>query len=145
MSRRLAHAARRWDYMYTATGAVLEENIWVFERGKTKSWRPFLVVALKTQAYRINHSNPRKNAPCITVCWFYYCILLLYEKIWGRARLRFEGGQLSPPFLNVKPCLDSQKFYLETLNIALKDGFFSIIHPQITIAGFPRGMAQSLH
>jgi len=51
--------------------------------GKTKKLTTFLVVALKTienidQNYQISHSiNPPRNAPCISVCWFYYCILLL--------------------------------------------------------------------
>jgi len=62
-----------YGHYRSVSGAVLEENI----GGKTKKLTTFLVVALKTQANQINHSNPPKNAPCITVCWFYYCILPL--------------------------------------------------------------------
>ena len=42
--------------------------------GKTKSRRPFSRRLQNAgQNYQINHSTPPKNAPCITVCWLYYC------------------------------------------------------------------------
>ena len=54
---------------------VLEENIW---GSKTKKLTFFNRCPQNTgQNYQINHSNPPKNAPRITVSWLHYCILLL--------------------------------------------------------------------
>ena len=53
------------------------------------------------QNYQINHSNPQKNAPFITVCWFYYWC----NQRFGGAKLRFGGGQLPRPTPQRKPRL----------------------------------------
>ena len=57
--------------------AVLEENIG--GRGRQKVDDLFLVVALKTQAKTTKSTTPtlQKTPGVLTVCWFYYCILLL--------------------------------------------------------------------
>jgi len=58
------------------TGAILEENIWGRVRQKVDDL--FLVVTLKTQDKNTKSTTPTlQKCPRITVCWFYYCTLLL--------------------------------------------------------------------